>query len=36
MKTRIVTDVYAGFEVQVKYWWFPFGYRKDSQTLMQH
>ena len=20
---RIVTDAYAGYEVQVKYWWFP-------------
>jgi len=22
-KYRIVTDRYAGFEVQVRYWWFP-------------
>lgn len=25
-KYRIVTDMYAGFEAQVKYWWFPFCY----------
>ena len=23
-KYRIVTDNYAGYEAQVKYWWFPF------------
>lgn len=23
-KYRIVTDKYAGFEVQIKYWWLPF------------
>ena len=23
-KYRIVTDNYAGFECQVKHWWFPF------------
>ncbi len=21
---RIVTDMYCGYEVQVRYWWFPF------------
>lgn len=21
---RIVTDTYSGFEVQIKYWWWPF------------
>lgn len=24
MKLRIVKDAYAGYEVQVKRWWFPF------------
>lgn len=23
-KYRIVTDVYLGYEAQVRYWWFPF------------
>jgi len=23
---RIVTDMYAGFEAQVKFWWWPFGW----------
>lgn len=23
---RVVTDAYAGYEAQVKYWWFPFCY----------
>lgn len=23
-KYRIVTDDYCGYEVQIKYWWFPF------------
>ena len=22
-KYRVVTDRYAGYEVQIKYWWFP-------------
>lgn len=25
-KYRIVTDNYAGYEVQIKYWWWPFNY----------
>ncbi len=23
-KYRVVTDTYAGYEVQIKFWWFPF------------
>ena len=23
MKVRIVRDMYAGYEIQVKYWWWP-------------
>lgn len=23
-KYRIVTDEFAGYEAQIKYWWFPF------------
>ena len=23
-KYRVVTDNYAGYESQIKYWWFPF------------
>lgn len=25
-KYRIITDKYAGYEVQIKRWWFPFMY----------
>lgn len=28
MKYRIVRDNYAGYEVQLKRWWWPFWYQK--------
>lgn len=37
-KYRIVADVFAGYEAQVKYWWFPFmwfqiGFSNTSFTI---
>lgn len=25
-KYRVVTDIYSGYEAQVKFWWFPFAW----------
>ena len=32
-KHRVVTDKYAGYEVQIKRWWFPFWIKKGGDFL---